>query len=268
MKTNKLRYLLDNHLPSVATRVESAWPTIVEIIGNTGKYDYIEFVAEYAPYSLADLENICRAAELYDMASMIKVDFQNRAYVAQKAMASGFQAVLLVDHKTPEEVRESLHVLKPDRPQDGGRFGYPNSRWIGYQPHNPQMAYADMVKNTVIALMVEKKEAMDNIEEICSIPGVDMVQFGPSDYSMSCGFDMRDHLEECRTAERKMIETALKHGVEPRCEIYTAEDAKYYMDLGVKHFCIGDELKIVTTYWSQTGEAMRTLADNLKVRKN
>ena len=44
------------------------------------------------------------------MGSMIKVDFQNRAYVAQKAMASGFQAVLLVDHKTPEEVKESIHV--------------------------------------------------------------------------------------------------------------------------------------------------------------
>ena len=264
MKQNKLRYLMDNDLPSVATRIESSWPSMVEIVGSTGKYDYVEFVAEYAPYSLADFENLARAAELCDMGTMIKVDFQNRAYVAQKAMASGFQAVLLVDHKTPEEVRESLHVLKPDRPQDGGRFGYPNSRWIGYQPHNPQMAYADIVKNTVIALMIEKKEALDNIDEICSIPGVDMVQFGPSDYSMSCGFDMKDHLEECKAAERKMIEAALRHGVKPRCEIYTAEEAKYYIDLGVKHFCIGDELKIVTNYWSKTGEAMRALADTLK----
>ena len=249
MKKNKLREILNKGLPSVATRIESSWATMAEIVGSTGNFDYIEFVAEYAPYDLAAFENICRATELCNMGSMIKVDFQNRAYVAQKAMSSGFQAVLLVDHKTPEEVKESLHVLKPDRPQDGGRFGYPNSRWIGYQPHNPQMDYADMVKDTVIALMIEKKEAMDNIEEICSIPGVDMVQFGPSDYSMSCGFNMKDHLED---------------GVQPRCEIYTPEDAKYYMDLGVKHFCIGDELKIVTTYWNETGAAMRALADTLK----
>ena len=264
MKKNKLREILNKGLPSVATRIESSWATMAEIVGSTGNFDYIEFVAEYAPYDLAAFENICRATELCNMGSMIKVDFQNRAYVAQKAMSSGFQAVLLVDHKTPEVVKESLHVLKPDRPQDGGRFGYPNSRWIGYQPHNPQMDYADMVKDTVIALMIEKKEAMDNIEEICSIPGVDMVQFGPSDYSMSCGFNMKDHLEECKAAERKMIEVALKHGVQPRCEIYTPEDAKYYMDLGVKHFCIGDELKIVTTYWNETGAAMRALADTLK----
>lgn len=263
MKKNKLRYILDNNLPSIATRLESVWPTMVEIVGSTGLYDYIEFVGEYAPYNLSDFENIARAAELHNMGSIIKVDFQNRAYVAQKALSSGFQGVLLVDHKTPEEVAESIHVLKPDRPQDGGRFGYPNSRWIGYQPHLPQMEYAQMVKDSVILLMIEKKEAIENIEEICSIPGVDMVQFGPSDYSMSCGHNMSDYKDEFKAAERKMIETALKHGVQPRCEIYSPEDAKYYMDLGVKHFCLGDELKIVDTYWKTAGSELKKLTDSI-----
>lgn len=259
MKKNKLREILKNGQPSMATRIESTWPVIVELVGSTGMYDYVEFVAEYAPYTVADFENLCRAAELHQMASMIKVDFQNRAYVAQKAMASGFQAILLVDHKTPQEVRESLHVLKPDTPEDMGRFGYPNSRWIGYQPNLPQMEYAKMVRDTVIALMIEKKEAMENIEEICSIPGVDMVQFGPSDYSMSCGWNMAEHREECRAAERKMIETALRHGVQPRCEISSPDEAAYYMELGVKHFCLGDELKNNKDYWTGNGAALRDL---------
>lgn len=68
--------------------------------------------------------------------------------------------------------------------------------------------------------MIEKKETMDNIEEICSIPGVDLVQFGPSDYAMSMGKNKADIDEECKAAERKMIEVALKHGIQPRCEIY------------------------------------------------
>lgn len=261
MKYNKLREILNKGQSSIATRIESTWPTIVEIVGSTGCYDYVEFVAEYAPYSLADFENICRASELHNMSSMIKVDFQNRSYVAQKAMASGFQAVLLVDHKTPEEVKESIHVLKPDTLSDMGRFGYPNSRWIGYQPHNSQMDYAQMVRDTVIALMIEKKEAMENIEEICSIEGVDMVQFGPSDYSMSMGWNMSEHLEECKAAERKMIETAIKYGVQPRCEINTAEEADYYRNLGVKHFCLGDELRNNTNYWTNTGKALRALVE-------
>lgn len=263
MKTNKLREILNSGKPSMATRVESVWPTIVEMIGSTGFYDYVEFVAEYGPYNIPDFENLCRAAELHNMGSMIKVDFQNRAFVAQKAMASGFQAVLLVDHKTPEEVRESIYMLKPDTSDEPGRFGYPNSRWIGYQPYRPQMEYAQMVKDTVIALMIEKKQAIENIEEICSIPGVDMVQFGPSDYSLSCSWNMAEHREECRAAERKMIEIALKHGVAPRCEINSPEEAAYYMDLGVKHFCLGDELKNNLNYWTKNGKELKGMIEEL-----
>lgn len=261
MKSNKLRKILESGKPSIATRIESTWPTIVEIIGSTGVFDYVEFVAEYAPYSLGDFENICRAAELHHMASMIKVDFQNRAYIAQKAVASGFQAVLLSDHKTADEVRESINILKPDTPSDGGRFGYPNSRWIGYQPHNPQMIYAQMVRETVIALMIEKREAMENIEEICAVKGVDMVQFGPSDYSMSMGWNMCDHLQECRAAERKMIAAALRAGIQPRCEINTAAEAAYYMELGVSHFCLGDELRNNTNYWREKGRELRIVVE-------
>jgi len=264
MKTNRLRHLLSNGLPSVGTRIENTWPVITEIVGSTGHYDYVEFVAEYAPFTHYDLENIARAAELSDMGTMIKLDFQNRAYVAQKAMASGFQAILFTDHKSAEEVRESIYLVRPDSPQDGGRFGYPNRRWIGYKPHGPQMEYAAMVRDTVMVFMIEKKEAMEHIEEICSVPGVDMVQFGPSDYSMSMGWNASEHVQEFKAAERKMIEVALAHGVQPRCEIATPEQAKYYIDLGVRHFCLGDELGNATRYWAQQGAAMRTVVADLK----
>lgn len=264
MKENKMRYLLDHNLPSVGTRVWSSWPNITEAVAASGNFDYVEFVAEYAPFSQYDLENICRAAELHNMSTMIKVDFQNRAYVAQKAMASGFQSVLLTDHRTAEQVKESICLIRPDSLEDGGRFGYCNRRWIGFQMNKKQMDYAKMVRETVVAIMIEKKEAMDNIEAICSVPGVDMVQFGPADYSMSRGLNAAEHVSEYKEAEREMIKVALSHGVNPRCEINTAEDAKYYIDLGVKHFCIGDEMRICMAYWNNVGGEMRRVANTLK----
>ena len=115
-----------------------------------------------------------------------------------------------------------------------------------------------MVKSTVRAFMIEKKEAMDNIEEICSVPGVDMVQFGPSDYSMSRGWNSSEHVAEFKAAEREMIKVALAHGVQPRCEINAPEDAAYYVDLGVKHFCLGDEIRTNMIYWSRQGGALGT----------
>ena len=55
---------------------------------------------------------------------------------------------------------------------------------------------------------------MENIEYICSIPGV--VQLGPSDYSMSMGVNLAGHVPEAKAAERRMIEVGLKHGVQPQ----------------------------------------------------
>ncbi len=264
MRYNKLRYLLDNDLPTVSTRLWSPWAFFMEVIGSTGNFDYTEFVAEYAPFDQRDLEDMAMAAELHEMGSMIKVDFFNRGYIAQKAIAAGFQAILFADHRTPEQVEESVKMVKPETPEDGGMFGFPNRRFIGTQSHIPQMDHAKRLREVLLCFMVEKECAVDRIDEICSVPGVDMIQFGPSDYCMSRGWNRNEHIEDLRAAERRCIESALKHGVRPRCEIQSIDDAQYYIDLKVKHFSLSDQLAWLKKLWIDEGGKMRNIADELK----
>lgn len=263
MKENSFRQRLSQGKPTVGTRIWSSWPVMTEACASTGNVDYIEFVAEYAPFDQYDLENIARACEASGISSMIKVDFQNRFYVAQRAMAAGFQAILFTDHETADEVRESIFMTSP-HVEDKGRFGYPNNRWHHYQPYLSQMDYAAMVKSTVRCFMVEKKAAMDNIEEICSVPGIDMVQFGPSDYCMSRGWNAKEHQDEVRAEEERMIKVALAHGVHPRCECDTLEKAEYYKSLGVRHFCIGDEFRNQVAAWNGALKDVKQLASSLQ----
>lgn len=259
---NKIRILLNNGRPSVATRLSSQWPTTLEAMASTGNFDYAEYLAEYSPFTQTELENLARAAELHNIGTMIKVDFCNRHYVAQRAVAMGFQAVLYCDHKTADEVHESVYNLLPDCAGEG-RFGYPNSRWIGYTPHIAQMDYAQMVRNTVKAFMIEKHDAVENFREICKVKGVDMVQFGPSDYSMSRGWNYSDHVAEIREVEEYVIRTALENGIAARCECDTMDKVEHYKSLGVKHFCVGDEFRILLSYWNGTCKEVRKLADTL-----
>ncbi len=259
---NRIRTLLNANRPTVATRLFNVNPSSVEAAACSGSFDYVEFLAEYAPHSLMELENFVRAAELHHIGTLIKIDLQNRHYVAQKAAAAGFQGILYADHKTPEEVEESIYYLSPDCP-DGGRFGFPNGRWIGYNGHLPQQEHVQMTRNLVKAFMIEKAEAVDNIKAICSIPGVDMVQFGPSDYSMSRGWNAADHAQELKEIEEYVIRTALECGVAPRCECDTMDKVEYYRGLGVRHFCIGDELRVLNAYWKGTCGQVRKLADSL-----
>jgi 2-keto-3-deoxy-L-rhamnonate aldolase RhmA len=259
MRNNLIREKVNQNAPMASTRIWSTNPFIVETIGASGQFDYVEFCAEYAPFSQIDLENICRAAELYNMGSMIKIDLQNRGYIAQKAIASGFQAVLFADHYTPEQVEESIKLTTPTTPECGGHFGYPMRRFIGTQSHLTPMAHAARIKDIVRCFMIEKGTALDHIDEICSIPGVDMVQFGSGDWSMNLGFDRNDRPQDCKDAEAKMIEVALKHGVRPRCEVKTAEDAKYYKSLGVKDIALDDDMYALRRFWFEEGAKFRKI---------
>ena len=60
-----------------------------------------------------------------------------------------------------------------------------------------------------------------------------------------------------------MIETALKYGVRPRCEVLKPEEVQYYIDLGVKDFSMGDEYKKLLELWNGDGEKLRAIADGL-----
>jgi 4-hydroxy-2-oxoheptanedioate aldolase len=106
---------------------------------------------------------------------------------------------------------------------------------------------------------IEKKEAVDHLEEILTVQGVDMVTFGYCDYAMSIGLPGQPRHPKVKEAERKTIETALKMGVPPRMETNNLEEARYYIDLGVRHLCVGWDLVILREWWKENGEVLRKL---------
>lgn len=260
MRPNKLRQLLRAGKPTLATRIHSSWPSIVEVAGHTGVFDYVEFVGEYAPFDLFSLENFCRAVELFDMSAMMKVDQEPRGFLAQRAIGAGFQSILFADCRTVDDVRRCVQVVRPETPEDGGVHGV-GLRRATYWGQAGSPAYVQALRDVVVAIMIEKGSAADHIEEILSVPGVDMIQWGPADYSMSVGRAGQRSSPEMKGAELKVIQAALRAGVPPRAEIETPDDAKYYLDLGVRHFSIGTDVSILYNWWKTNGEALRkTLA--------
>ena len=134
MKTNKLREKLNNGEPTLSTHIHSTWPSVVEAIGHTGLYDYVEFVAEYGSFGLHDLDNLCRATELFDMGSMIKVDRSAQEFLAQRGIGAGFSSVLFTDTRSADDVRECIRIARPDTPEDNGLYGVATRRntYMGY----------------------------------------------------------------------------------------------------------------------------------------
>ena len=267
MKKNKLRELLKEGKPSIGTRLLGVWPGMVELVGNTGLFDYVEYLGEYTPWDLRDLENFGRAVELFDMSSMIKVDQNCRAFIAQRALGSGIQNILFTDIRTVEDARECVSIVRAETPQTGGINGAANRRNVGYYVEAGSPEYVKAMDEAVVVLMIEKKEAVDNLEEILSVKGIDMVQFGPGDYSLSTGYVGQRSHPKVKEAELKTIKMAIEKGIRPRVEIgsidYKLEDLQKYIDLGVRDFHLPSDGSVVYQWLKKHGKKVRGIISDL-----
>jgi len=69
--------------------------------------------------------------------------------------------------------------------------------------------------------------------------------------------------DEIRPIEENVIAKCLEYGVPPRIEIREVEQAKRYIDLGVRHFCIGWDRFILQAGLMSVGEGMRKLTEGI-----
>lgn len=266
MKTNRLREKLRAGEPTLGTHLHVAWPGIVELVGHSGMFDYVEFLGEYAPFDLFSLENLGRAIELFPhMSGMMKVDQEPRVHLACRSIGSGIQNILFADPRTVEDVKQCVRAVRAEAPGSGGIHGVGMRRDVGIVLEPGSLGFVKALDDAVVAIMIEKKEAIENLEAILSVPGVDMVQFGPADYAMSMGLAGQFDHPKVREAEQFLIKKALEKGIAPRAEIRYPEQAKRYLDMGVKDFCIGWDVSILFEWYKTAGRSMReTLGLNTK----
>ncbi len=258
MRPNLLRSRLNAGEPTLGTHLLSVWPTLVELVGKTGHYDYIEFTAEYAPFNLHDLDNLGRAFELAGLAGMIKIEQGEWTHQAMRAIGAGFQSVLFADVRTLEDAQACVSAVRAETPGRNGLMGVGMRRDVGMIIEAGSQAYVNALDDVVIALMVEKRQCVEDIENILSVPGIDMVQFGPSDYAMSIGQAGNQRHPDVQKAERLTIETALRKGLHPRVELGSPDQAARYIEMGVKHFCIGWDVSILYAWWRENGAKLRS----------
>jgi 2-keto-3-deoxy-L-rhamnonate aldolase RhmA len=239
MRRNKFRELLEAGKPTLGTHVLAPWPTMVELVGRSGQYDYVEFTAEYAPFDMHDLDNFGRALEVADLTGMIKLEQTQWTHQAMRAIGSGFQSVLFADIRTVDDARACVGATRAETPLSGGLHGVGMRRNVGMVYDVGNTDYVKALDDIVVVLMVEKRQCVEDLDAILSVKGIDMVQFGPADYSMSIGLAGQWSHPDVVKAERLTIETALKKGIHPRVEIGDPAEAEPYQKMGVRHFCLG-----------------------------
>ena len=135
-------------LPTVGTHVLSTWPTVVELAGQSGSYDYVEFTGEYSPFTMHDLDNLGRAFEVSGLGGMLKIEQTQYTHQAMRAIGSGFQSVLFADIRSVEDATAAVEAVRAETgsangSRGRGRMGVGMRRDVGTILEGGKPSYVD-----------------------------------------------------------------------------------------------------------------------------
>ena len=261
---NTLRDKLASGQPTLGTHFLSCDPDLPEIIGDSGLFDYGEYCAEYSTFDMQLLYHFARSGQCGNLPLMIKLDQKGQGFWAQAALGAGFKAILFTDIRDETDVETCYQTIRPDTPEYGGLVGVKLRRPAlgGYDA----TGYLDDLKSILFLIMIEKNVAVDNLDAILSkakARDADMTQWGPSDFGFTRGQPTLEDDPEIQVFEELVIRKSIEYGVPPRIEIGSVEAAQRYIDLGVRHFCIGWDRFIYQANLAQLGEGMQKLLSTI-----
>jgi len=202
-----LRLLRGGGLPT-AFKHNLADPRAVEIVGLCG-IDAVWLCNEHVPNDWIGLENQVRAARMHDVDALVRVDKGSYSdYVRPLEMDAAGIIVPHVAHA--DEARQIVDWVRfhplGRRALDGGNV----DGQFCLEPPASYTAHANLER--VVILQIESPEALEEVERICAVPGIDGILFGPGDYSHRIGKVGQLDDPEVVAARRRVAAACLASG--------------------------------------------------------
>ncbi|MBW2308556.1 MAG: siderophore biosynthesis protein SbnG [Deltaproteobacteria bacterium] len=203
MKTNRVKKLLNSGRLAVGQWVGLCDPAVVEIMALAG-YDFVAIDLEHTMFDLQTVENMVRAAEATEITSLVRVSSLDPKMIL-RIMECGAQGVFLPHVRTADEVKLAVDAAKYWPEGDRGISGVTRAaRYLA-----PDFMAHTRVSNeeTMIIAMIEEAEAVERIDEILAVDGLDVAFIGPADLARSLGILGRKNHPRMAEAVDRVIET-------------------------------------------------------------
>ncbi|NQW18733.1 MAG: hypothetical protein HQ478_14770 [Chloroflexi bacterium] len=207
-------------------------PTLAGILADSG-FDFLLFDTQHSPIEIHQLIPAIHATNGKKAAPIVRVS-DNRPDLICFAMDAGARGIVVPMVNTKEEaeamVRSCRYYPKGDRSNSG-----PRGEWGEYKEYRD---YLDMANDgMVIAPMIETKRAIDNIDEILSVDGIDVLLIGPTDLSIELEVPMQFESDTYVAGLDKIAAACKNHGVVPGMYfIPPGMDPNFFVEKGYKFF--------------------------------
>jgi 4-hydroxy-2-oxoheptanedioate aldolase len=230
MTANPVKTRLLNKQPVLGVLANSPDPTIAEVCGRAG-LDFYMIDTEHGAITAAHLADIVRACEGTGMVPLARVSLDEPGLIRQ-CLDAGVMGIMAPGINTVAEAEALVRAVKYP---PTGRRGLGNVRVAEFlQGAVGQGEYVQWANdNTLVLPQIETTEAIQNLADLCQVPGVDGFIVGPRDLSMSMGQYDGPGSNEVKRAIAGVVDTVLQSGLVIGTMASTGDQAKALTGRGV-----------------------------------
>lgn len=236
------------------TVMEFLRPSMVKAYRRAG-YDFIFLETEHTTFLTPQFSDFVQSARDNGMPVISKTGKLERNEIA-RIMDSGVVGVQLPATESREQVKTLIEYIKY-LPR-GTRAGAPCFGNVDYQPPGDDRAWLRKANAaSLIVLHIETKTGYENIEQIVSTPGVDMVYVGPYDFSISMGQPGDYDHPDVRTPMKKILRVCQKYNVPFGTTASGPKAGAQWLKAGCQFFELDDEISLVAAGATQLVQQYR-----------
>jgi 2-dehydro-3-deoxyglucarate aldolase len=247
-KINKVKEKLKNNELTVGSWITLGHPSIAEIMVNAG-FEWLVVDMEHSVITLHQAQNLVQIIEPSGVVPLVRVG-ENNYNIIKRVMDAGAYGVIVPMVNNKDDAIKAVKAVK--YPPQGAR-GVGLARAQGYGMKFEE--YKEWVdKESVVIVQIEHIEAINNLEEILSVEGVDGSIIGPYDLSGSLGvpgkFDSPEVSQTLKHYEdtcHKMKKPMGFHVVQPDVEktLHYKKKGYTFLAVGLDTLYLGTKCKEV-----------------------
>jgi 4-hydroxy-2-oxoheptanedioate aldolase len=260
MRLSKIAKKLSNDQPVLIKSLHLTDPSVFELTSLMG-FDGIWIDLEHHAHSLETVQNLMRAARIGTsdiIARPAKGEFMRMG----RLLEAGAQGIM---YPRCDNAAEAAEVVKWAKFPPFGKRGCDGG--------NPDMPYCSMPiaqyvkeanEQTFVIIQVEEEQAIDNVEEIAAVDGVDIIMLGPGDYSCLSGFPgQMDHPQTKRATER-IAAAALRSGKQWGRPTSSPAHARELIAMGARFIAFGSDPTLIKRGWNRCSASFSPRGSHLK----
>jgi 2-keto-3-deoxy-L-rhamnonate aldolase RhmA len=193
-------------------------------------YDFVFIDMEHGSYSMETVADLIRGAKSVGIGTVIRVPRLETFFIS-RVLDAGAEGIMVPMTSTREDA-EAIARFSKYTPIGQRGFGS-SSGMTDFTPLKATDFMKEANDHTLIVAQIETREAIENIDAILSVEGIDVGVIGPNDLSISLGIADQMNSEILMKAIEKVVETAKKRGKASGIHIGSVEAIKKWRAKGM-----------------------------------